>query len=121
MIQKAACLDMIGQDAYGQLWVQPSGCLTSDDLFDDCSVVLPPSVTPRPRYLALSTALIPWPLPTLRYELLKSNQVDEASMTDLSRLVFKIIPYDKSEVIQMMYKLLYLESQLEAVGLSPAE
>lgn len=40
-------------------------------------------------------------------------QVDEASMTDLSRLVFKIIPYDKSEVIQMMYKLLYLESQLE--------
>lgn len=48
-----------------------------------------------------------------RYELLKSNQVDEASMTDLSRLVFKIIPYDKSEVIQMMYKLLYLESQLE--------
>ena len=55
------------------------------------------------------------------YELLKSNQVDEASMTDLSRLVFKIIPYDKSEVIQMMYKLLYLESQLEAVGLSPVE
>jgi hypothetical protein len=49
-----------------------------------------------------------------RYELLKGNQVDEASMTDLSRLVFKIIPYDKSEVIQMMYKLLYLESQLEA-------
>ena len=48
-----------------------------------------------------------------RYALLKSNQVDEASMTDLSRLVFKIIPYDKSEVIQMMYKLLYLESQLE--------
>lgn len=47
------------------------------------------------------------------YALLKSNQVDEASMTDLSRLVFKIIPYDKSEVIQMMYKLLYLESQLE--------
>jgi hypothetical protein len=32
------------------------------------------------------------------YALLKSNQVDEASMTDLSRLVFKIIPYDKSEV-----------------------
>lgn len=67
MIQKAACLEMIGQDAYNQL-----------------------------------------------YELLKGNQVDEASMTDLSRLVFKIIPYDKSEVIQMMYKLLYLESQLEA-------
>eukprot|EP00955_Chlamydomonas_euryale_P069245 360367-Chlamydomonas_euryale.AAC.3 len=67
MIQKAACLEMIGQDAYDQL-----------------------------------------------YELLKSNQVDEASMTDLSRLVFKIIPYDKSEVIQMMYKLLYLESQLES-------
>lgn len=51
-----------------------------------------------------------------RYALLKSNQVDEASMTDLSRLVFKIIPYDKSEVIQMMYKLLYLESQLENGG-----
>ena len=50
------------------------------------------------------------------YELLKSNQVDEASMTDLSRLVFKIIPYDKSEVIQMMYKLLYLESQLEGAA-----
>lgn len=47
------------------------------------------------------------------YALLKSNQVDEHSMTDLSRLVFKIIPYDKSEVIQMMYKLLYLEGQLE--------
>ncbi|GAX78668.1 hypothetical protein CEUSTIGMA_g6106.t1 [Chlamydomonas eustigma] len=73
MIQKAACLDMIGQDAYNQL-----------------------------------------------YKLLKSNQVDEASMTDLSRLVFKIIPYDKSEVIQMMYKLLYLESQLESGGIAPA-
>ncbi len=63
--------------------------------------------------------MTPLPLCTLRafpprsYALLKSNQVDEASMTDLSRLVFKIIPYDKSEVIQMMYKLLYLESQLE--------
>jgi hypothetical protein len=32
-------------------------------------------------------------LPHHRYALLKSNQVDEASMTDLSRLVFKIIPY----------------------------
>jgi NIMA (never in mitosis gene a)-related kinase len=51
-----------------------------------------------------------------RYTLLKSSQVDETSMTDLSRLVFKIIPYDKSEVIQMMYKLLYLESQLENGG-----
>eukprot|EP00201_Polytomella_parva_P021083 CAMPEP_0175040272 /NCGR_PEP_ID=MMETSP0052_2-20121109/1157_1 /TAXON_ID=51329 ORGANISM="Polytomella parva, Strain SAG 63-3" /NCGR_SAMPLE_ID=MMETSP0052_2 /ASSEMBLY_ACC=CAM_ASM_000194 /LENGTH=95 /DNA_ID=CAMNT_0016302437 /DNA_START=54 /DNA_END=341 /DNA_ORIENTATION=+ len=47
------------------------------------------------------------------YALLKSNSVDEASMTDLSRMVFKIISYDKSEVIQMMYKLLYLESQIE--------
>ncbi|KAL6749037.1 NIMA-related kinase 4 [Haematococcus lacustris] len=66
MIQRAACLDLIGDKAFNDL-----------------------------------------------YALLKSNQVDEASMTDLSRLVFKIIPYDKSEVIQMMYKLLYLESQLE--------
>lgn len=56
------------------------------------------------------------PGPACRYALLKSNQVDEASMTDLSRLVFKIIPYDKSEVIQMMYKLLYLESQLEGTA-----
>ena len=69
MIQKAACLDMIGESAYGQL-----------------------------------------------YELLKSNQLDEKSMTDLSRHVFKIIPYDKSEVIQMLYKLLYLESQLSEAG-----
>ncbi|KAG2487503.1 hypothetical protein HYH03_013921 [Edaphochlamys debaryana] len=66
MIQRAACLDLVGEKAFNEL-----------------------------------------------YALLKSNQVDEASMTDLSRLVFKIIPYDKSEVIQMMYKLLYLESQLE--------
>eukprot|EP00195_Chlamydomonas_chlamydogama_P009069 CAMPEP_0202904676 /NCGR_PEP_ID=MMETSP1392-20130828/30593_1 /ASSEMBLY_ACC=CAM_ASM_000868 /TAXON_ID=225041 /ORGANISM="Chlamydomonas chlamydogama, Strain SAG 11-48b" /LENGTH=558 /DNA_ID=CAMNT_0049592433 /DNA_START=449 /DNA_END=2125 /DNA_ORIENTATION=- len=66
MIQKAACLDLIGEKPFNEL-----------------------------------------------YNLLKSNQVDEASMTDLSRLVFKIIPYDKSEVIQMMYKLLYLEGQLE--------
>jgi NIMA (never in mitosis gene a)-related kinase len=43
-------------------------------------------------------------LPHHRYALLKSNQVDEASMTGLSCLVFKIIPYDKSQVIQMMYK-----------------
>lgn len=69
MIQKAACLDMIGEGAYAQL-----------------------------------------------YELLKSNQLDEKSMTDLSRHVFKIIPYDKSEVIQMLYKLLYLESQLSEAG-----
>jgi len=69
MIQRAACLDLIGEKAFNEL-----------------------------------------------YALLKSNQVDEASMTDLSRLVFKIIPYDKSEVIQMMYKLLYLESQLEGTG-----
>ncbi|GLC47162.1 hypothetical protein PLESTB_001387600 [Pleodorina starrii] len=66
MIQRAACLDLVGEKAFNEL-----------------------------------------------YALLKSNQVDEASMTDLSRLVFKIIPYDKAEVIQMMYKVLYLESQLE--------
>ncbi|MEW5302088.1 MAG: hypothetical protein WDW36_004898 [Sanguina aurantia] len=66
MIQRAACLDLIGDKAFDEL-----------------------------------------------YSLLKSNQVDEASMTDLSRLVFKIVPYEKSEVIQMMYRLLYLESQLE--------
>eukprot|EP00798_Chlamydomonas_sp_ICE-L_P022983 gene22983-30171_t len=66
MIQRAACLDIVGEAAFDEL-----------------------------------------------YALLRSNQVDEASMTDLSRLVFKIIPYEKSEVIQMMYKLLYLESQLE--------
>lgn len=36
-------------------------------------------------------------------------------MTDLSRIVFQIIPYEKSEAIQMMYKLLYLESQLSQV------
>lgn len=73
MLQRAACLDLIGDKAFNEL-----------------------------------------------YALLKSNQVDEASMTDLSRLVFKIIPYDKSEVIQMMYKLLYLESQLETDGNSAA-
>jgi NIMA (never in mitosis gene a)-related kinase len=43
-------------------------------------------------------------LPHHRYALLKSNPVDEASMTDLSCLVLKIIPYDESEVTQMMYK-----------------
>ncbi|KAF5836731.1 hypothetical protein DUNSADRAFT_5520 [Dunaliella salina] len=47
------------------------------------------------------------------YDLLSSHQVSESSMTELSRLVFKIISYDKSEVIQMLYKLLYMESQLE--------
>ena len=78
--------------------------------------------SPSPRLRAAACArlsLLTLSLPPHSYELLKSNQVDEASMTDLSRLVFKIIPYDKSEVIQMMYKLLYLESQLEAFGLQP--
>jgi NIMA (never in mitosis gene a)-related kinase len=50
----------------------------------------------------LLTALLHW----RRYALLKSNPLDEASMPDLlpdlSGLVFKIIPYDKSDVIQMM-------------------
>lgn len=66
MIQRSACLDLIGEAAFNEL-----------------------------------------------YSLLRSHQmVNEASMRDLSRLVFKIIPYDKSEVIQMLYKLLYIESQM---------
>jgi hypothetical protein len=47
------------------------------------------------------------------HDLLKSNKIDEGTVTDLSRLVFQIIPHDKSEAIQMMYKLLYLENQLQ--------
>lgn len=66
MIQRAACLDIVGEEKFNEL-----------------------------------------------YALLRSQDVDEASMTDLSRLVFEIIPYEQSEVIQMMYKLLYLETQLE--------
>lgn len=65
MIQRSACLDLIGESAFEEL-----------------------------------------------YALLGSQPVNEASMRDLSRLVFKIIPYNKSEVIQMIYKLLYIESQL---------
>jgi len=67
LIQRAACVDLIGEKAFLEL-----------------------------------------------YDLLSSHQVNESSMTELSRLVFKIISYDKSEVIQMLYKLLYMESQLES-------
>jgi NIMA (never in mitosis gene a)-related kinase len=67
LLQQAACLNLIGEQAFSEL-----------------------------------------------YTLLSLHKVvNEESMKNLSRLVFKIIPYDKSEVIQMLYKLLYIQSQLE--------
>jgi hypothetical protein len=36
-----------------------------------------------------------------------------ASVTELSRQVFKIIPYDKSEAVPLLYRLLYSEAQLD--------
>lgn len=51
------------------------------------------------------------------YELLKaradSKDLDEMSLEELARLVFGIIPYDKADAIPLLYKLLYLEAQLE--------
>jgi NIMA (never in mitosis gene a)-related kinase len=53
------------------------------------------------------------------YELLKQRSdsdggsgASDNSIADLSRVVFKIIPYDKAEVLSLVYKLLYLEGQL---------
>uniref|UniRef100_A0A061SER0 non-specific serine/threonine protein kinase n=1 Tax=Tetraselmis sp. GSL018 TaxID=582737 RepID=A0A061SER0_9CHLO len=52
------------------------------------------------------------------YDLLKQRSEgdamvgDSSSIADLSRVVFKIIPYDKAEVLSLVYKLLYLEGQL---------
>ncbi|KAG1671969.1 hypothetical protein FOA52_013341 [Chlamydomonas sp. UWO 241] len=138
-IQKAACLDMIGADAYAQLYEllksnQPDEGASYDgegsesgdeedeeeyyeDEYEDGEEGddWEPSVA-REKHMkgaleiqkAACLDMIGADAYAQLYELLKSNQVDEASMTDLSRLVFKIIPYDKSEVIQMMYKLLYL-------------
>jgi len=55
------------------------------------------------------------------YELLKQRSDGEAmsadnNIADLSRVVFKIIPYDKAEVLSLVYKLLYLEGQLVDPG-----
>eukprot|EP00955_Chlamydomonas_euryale_P067994 359985-Chlamydomonas_euryale.AAC.22 len=46
------------------------------------------------------------------YQLLKRTQIEERSMSEFSKVVFEIIPHEKSEAIQMMYKLMYLESQV---------
>jgi hypothetical protein len=41
------------------------------------------------------------------------NDSSGASVTELSRQVFKIIPYDKSEAVPLLYRLLYSEAQLD--------
>lgn len=52
------------------------------------------------------------------YELLKasadSKDVDEMDVNEMARLVFGIIPYEKADVLPLLYKLLYLEAQIEA-------
>jgi hypothetical protein len=53
----------------------------------------------------------PPPACSSRYNLLRANH-DEGATRDLSKEVFKIIPYEKSQAVQAVYKLLYLESQL---------
>jgi NIMA (never in mitosis gene a)-related kinase len=54
------------------------------------------------------------------YALMKANadaggeeEGEGESLTELSRRVFRIIPYDKSEAVPLLYRLLYSEAQLE--------
>lgn len=42
----------------------------------------------------------------------QSDHEHDLSISELSRVVFKIIPYDKADVITYVYKMLYIESQM---------
>ncbi|GMH45985.1 hypothetical protein BSKO_13949 [Bryopsis sp. KO-2023] len=43
-----------------------------------------------------------------------TDDLPDISISELSRVIFKVIPYDKAEAISYIYKMLYIESQLNS-------